>query len=231
MSAGFSLGALLSAYFTPPRCLVCGSPVTQEEAVCQHCLPFLPAQPLVRFWNLPVKGGRLLQCNAPLPFQAGVRKSVLQFKKKKRLALGTALARIMAERGLPPDQHFDAIAYVPQYHPEHPPVPLPWDRNTRWFHHTLVLALELEKLLGLPVVHALTRKQGPSQHLLSSQERMKNARNLFHLAQPQPGKRLLLIDDVATTGSTLCACATQLYQGQAHSVLALCATIVPKNHP
>jgi ComF family protein len=93
-------------------------------------------------------------------------------------------------------------------------VPIPLHRRRlrqREFDQASVLTLELSRRLGLPLgAEVLVRhRYTQSQVGLSAEERRRNVRGAFRLRQAQhcQGKRILLIDDVLTTGATAWECA------------------------
>lgn len=95
------------------------------------------------------------------------------------------------------------------------PVPLHWTRYAwRWFNQAHVIAQELSKASGKPVVQLLKRNRNTGyQAGLSREKRLNNlfqAFTLLELAQAYKGKKILLVDDVMTTGTTLKTCARQL---------------------
>ena len=107
------------------------------------------------------------------------------------------------------------------------PVPLHWKRFwTRGFNQARELSLHLSQHCQIPVRDVLRRQKHTSvQASLSRKERMQNCRSAFTMkkrAFDVRGMRLLLIDDVFTTGSTVNACARQLkQQGGAREVCVL----------
>jgi competence protein ComFC len=95
------------------------------------------------------------------------------------------------------------------------PVPLHWTRYAwRWFNQAEVIAQELSKESGKPVVHLLKRNRNTGyQAGLSREKRLKNLFQAFALtkeAHHYKGKKILLVDDVMTTGTTLKTCAREL---------------------
>jgi predicted amidophosphoribosyltransferase len=77
----------------------------------------------------------------------------------------------------------------------------------------------------LPVVEALRRKgHAPNQaSSLSAEQRRRNVVGVFSVSRPEAvrGRRVLLVDDVATTGATLSACAMELLKCSAETVVGL----------
>lgn len=111
--------------------------------------------------------------------------------------------------------------------PTFPSIPLRW--RERGYDQAQLLALAVAESLGLQHVEVLARRRDtPVQFRLPAARRRSNVRGAFAVVRPQAveGKRLLLIDDVITTGSTVSACAEALKKAGAASVdvLAVCHT-------
>jgi len=121
--------------------------------------------------------------------------------------LGNLLARAM-----PLDESFDAIV----------PVPLYWRRRlVRGFNQADLLSRGLAKRTGIPVLRALRRvHRTATQAGLSNSARRRNVSGAFE-ARSVAGLRILLIDDVMTTGSTGASCAMALKRAGARRVALL----------
>ena len=105
--------------------------------------------------------------------------------------------------------------------------PLRW--RERGYDQAQLLALAVAESLGLQHVEVLARRRDtPVQFRLPAARRRSNVRGAFAVVRPQAveGKRLLLVDDVITTRSTVSACAEALKKAGAASVdvLAVCHT-------
>jgi ComF family protein len=144
--------------------------------------------------------------------------AVVQGLKFRRLDyLGRHLARALAD-GLGEDlDGFDGII----------PVPLHWQRRlARGYNQAERIASPLAARLGLPLVPALRRtRRTPPQTSLGKAARLANLRQVFRV--PRPGRvrglRLLLVDDVATTGATLDMAAAALRRAGAAGITAVVA--------
>ena len=103
------------------------------------------------------------------------------------------------------------------------PVPLHYDRQwTRGFNQAEVLARLIGARLGLPVSTELKRGVNTrKQARLRVSQRRENVKNAFYTKSSYEGLRVLVIDDVLTTGSTACACAKALRKAGAIDVAAL----------
>lgn len=124
------------------------------------------------------------------------------------------------EFAIPNDDRYDAVV----------PVPLHWKKRwSRGFNQAELLARPVAKRRGIPVLNALCRRKSTEvQASLTMAARRKNVQGAF-LARPGAklqGKRILLIDDVMTTGATAGACAMALKRAGAASVtLAVLARV------
>jgi len=108
------------------------------------------------------------------------------------------------------------------------PVPLTRARAAeRGFNQSAVLARHISRLLGIPVAERAVRRVGRSrsQTKLSPEGRRKNVRGVFRVRDPSAvrGKRILIVDDVWTTGATAEELARALLGAGAREVSAIAA--------
>lgn len=105
------------------------------------------------------------------------------------------------------------------------PVPLhPRRHRTRGYNQAALLAREVSRLLGVPLLDdALMRTQyrSPQAAASSKEERAAAVRDAFRCGILLSGRRVLLIDDVCTTGATLNACARALRAADSGAVIGL----------
>lgn len=102
------------------------------------------------------------------------------------------------------------------------PVPVSESRfNQRGYNHAGIIALELSDITGIKTLDILTRvKNTKPQILFSSSERWYNVQDAFECRTSIIGKRVILIDDVITTGATMHYCAKALKSAGASYVHA-----------
>ncbi len=137
-----------------------------------------------------------------------------RFKFQGKKGLAKPFARLMARAADFPEQP-ELVTFVP-LSKNH--------RRERGYNQSGALAEELGRLLNLPVKPVLEKvKENKIQHLLSAKERRQNVRNVYRASSEVHGKKVLLVDDIVTTGATLRECAGQLYRAGAEKVFALCA--------
>jgi ComF family protein len=145
----------------------------------------------------------------------GVLKKLIHLLKYDRIR---TLAGPLADRlvsACPLDQRFDAIV----------PMPLHWFRHwRRGYNQAALLAKELGRRRGFPMVRGVRRSRAtPPQAGLSGARRRANVAGAFQPLRGRPlqGMRVLLVDDVFTTGATASACAGALKQAGASYVAVL----------
>jgi len=111
------------------------------------------------------------------------------------------------------------------------PVPLHWTRKwSRGFNQSSILAGALSKTTGLPILPALRRvKRTKDQTRLSREERLANMRGAFRVVRDVKEKKLLLLDDVTTTGATLEECRRVLAEAGAVQISAAVVAMASEN--
>ena len=224
--------ALFSLVF-PDSCRVCGEALREvaRYPVCPKCIAepealsaeFFCASCRTAFQNaFPLdEDGRCALCRAGLrgfdaaysfgAYEGVLRQLIHLYKYGKVRPLSRPLSALLT-RALPREEAFDAIV----------PVPLHWQRRLqRGFNQAGLLARGLSRVTGIPVVGALRRVRSTStQAGLSNRLRRQNVTQAFRSLDVS-GKRILLIDDVMTTGATGAACALALKQAGARRVALL----------
>jgi len=145
-------------------------------------------------------------------YEGTLRELIHLFKYGRMKPLAKPLAAHMA---LPLDRQFDVVV----------PMPLHWRRQwQRGFNQSELLARLTARRRGIPMVNAVRRTRATSaQAGLSNAARRENVAGAFRVRKPRAveARRVLLIDDVMTTGATASACALALKRAGAKSVTLL----------
>jgi ComF family protein len=216
----------------PRRCLACGTPVVGEGALCAECWPavrFL-GPPLCAACGFPFEfdpgaGALCGSCAAELPpferarsvfvYDAASRGPLLAFKHADRTDAAPTFARLMASAAA--DLLPDADMIVP--------VPLHRRRLlARRFNQSALLAQALGREAAIEAVPDLLvrTRHTPSQGGLSGSARRRNVTGAFAvrkgMADRIRGARVLMVDDVYTTGATVGACTAVLLRAGALAV-------------
>lgn len=200
----------------PDRCVLCGRVTAYQELCCPLCRRDTPLieQLLIRE-EIPVA--------AVWWYRGLVPAAVGRFKFHGDRESGEKMAHLMARawEELCPEFGADCITFVP----------IPSEREKkRGYNQAEVLARRVGRELRLPVEPLLQREGVMMQHQLSAGFRKKGIRHAFRLLpeaeEKAEGRRILLVDDIVTTGGTLRSCADQLLDAGAREVAALAIAVV-----
>lgn len=215
----------LADLFYPQRCVGCG--FRASDLLCADCYGTLPLiePPVCRRCGMPTafdtplceecKGRDLLfdSALAPLRYEGVGEEIVRVLKYRGYLTVVPRLAAPLMASAVGDVGRFDAVT----------PVPLHRSRLAkRGFNQAAVLAQEVAGYLGAGIEEVLRAIRGTRDQVeLSATERRANVRGAFR-AENRVSGRILLIDDVLTTGATLSECAGVLKDAGAGEVYALC---------
>ncbi len=211
-----AFSAFLDILF-PPRCVFCRrfmrSGVRQQ--ICGECLKSLPYTS-----DGGKKSGEFFTvCVAPLYYEGDVRESLLRYKFKDATGYAEEYGKLLADcireqlAG-----KYDLISWVP----------LSKKRlKERGYDQAMLLALAAALELDDVAVSILEKPlEAEKQSLMGSEEKRRaNISGAYRVSDPElvEGKRILLIDDIVTTGSTFSECAKTLLAAGAAEVL--CAAV------
>lgn len=204
--------ALLTLLY-PPKCPFCGRVLERrEEGLCSRCrrtLPWTAGQSRsVDFCDA---------CLSPLWYREGVRRAVHRYKfyhgRTHAALLGTLMAQCLRDNWPEPE---DAVVWVPLSEKH---------RRRRGYDQAELLARRVGEECGLPVLDALekVRDTATQSRLERESQRRANVLGAYRVREGAElaGLRLVLVDDVVTSGATLSECASCLRMAGAESVAAL----------
>ena len=198
----------------PPKCPFCGRILERgEEGWCASCQEELP-------WTEPGQAKAVEFCDtclSPLWYQAGVRKGLHRYKfgggRGRARLFGALMAQCLKDRWTEP---VDLITWAP-LHPKR--------RRKRGYDQAELLARRVGELAGLPAEQTLEKiRSTAAQSQTGGNEARKTNVQGAYRALPGldfTGKRIVLVDDVATSGATLSECAAALRRAGAACVVGL----------
>lgn len=235
-----ALARRVADLIVPPVCLACQSPLAVHDALCAACwrrVSFI-RHPLCDQLGIPLPydtGGRILsgaamanpppwdRARAVASFDDVMRELVHKLKYADRHDARRLFGRWLAEAGRELLSDADLL------------IPVPLHRTRLWrrrFNQSALLCAELTRLTGVPSdPFALVRiKATPSQIGLSETERRTNTAGAFAMAGGAAArvedKRVVLVDDVVTTGATVAACTRVLRRAGAARIDVLSLALV-----
>ena len=185
---------------SPPYCAVCAEPGTSR--LCRWCASTPLAADGIRALFLFLDGGP-------------VQKAIYDFKYHGVRAIANQLGGLMADYLASNPVPGDIIVPVPSH---------PRRQRSRGYNQAALLSRQIGKLTGLPVNEKLLARikdSPPQAQAASRHERRDNVAGCFACTGGVVGQAVLVVDDIATTGSTISACASALKYAGASTVWGL----------
>lgn len=225
------LHQLVEVLYPEVGCLHCGEErqVDNDYGLCTHCMDELE---MLRVFPPPIAirkplqvdefaaGHRFSRVIAPFEFGAMPKTLIYAFKRSKKRYLARPLARYMVTALEYANIKSDMCVSVPMFAKR---------QKQQVFNHADVLAEMVCEQIDIPMVRALTRtRDTTNQKALGKMDRKRNVQGAFELIKDAcnvKGKRVLLVDDVLTTGATADVCARVLLRAGATRVDVLCIAI------
>jgi ComF family protein len=222
-------------FVLPARCLMCGRVLAGSDGVCADCFNTIDFvdEPKCAFCGRPFefmpgrRGNpvcvkclrskpRFDSCVSAVIYSEGAKKIILPFKHGDKTNLAKFMAGVMVARGSGLIGKCNVIM----------PVPIHLFRMLkRKYNQAALLARFVGKSSGKPVFYnALVRKRSsPPQGHMGEKERIRNVKGVFAVKSRAKlkGLKVLLIDDVFTTGATVNECAAVLKKAGASRVYVL----------
>lgn len=218
--------------FFPRKCPLCGALLKPNERICGKCsdsVVFIQP-PICQRCGRPIYDCAcrddiysFVRCISPFAYTKAVRNGIHRLKfnnvpeSADFFALFMATAMRREYRGLT----FDLVVSVPMHSA---------DIHRRGYNQADLIARSLADRIDVPYGKRILVKtvKNSTQHTLSKAERRRNVSGVFSVSQPYlvAGKRILLCDDIITTGSTLDACASELLAAGATEVYCVTAAAV-----
>ena len=187
----------------PPKCIICQKILTGRETICPECAR-----------SLPVATGAQVKhkveftegCYAPFFYEEPLRSAFLRYKFSGREHYATSFGKWMADCLTGQEQtEFDFVTFAPL------------SQLRRWrrgYDQAELLANEIAAQLNLPLVPTLTKAYRRPLSRLEGEHSIRSARIMGAYSLRKGAdvceKRILLVDDITTSGATLSACAQVL---------------------
>lgn len=209
--------ALISVV-APHSCLLCNR---EGPLVCEQCLPVFARlkKPVCFLCNSLSEDFKTCRsCSSKIAlkrvwvasrYEAYVKQLIREFKFERKRAACESLAQVISDTIVV--NNYDLVCSVPCATSR---------LRRRGFNQSDLLGRRVAKTLKVPYIDVLIRSGQAEQVGQTRSERLHQSRSLFRLVKPVKDKKILLIDDVATTGTTLNNCAHALKLGGAKRIEA-----------
>jgi ComF family protein len=194
----------------PPKCILCKTILSKDETdLCHNCRKNAPEFSRAKS-NIPF----IAHWTALWYYKDDVRKSIHRFKFGNHRHYAAPYARLLAVRLLEVySEPFDFLTWVPVSGLR---------KLKRGYDQSALLAKAVALELGVPAVSALkkVRHTPPQSQLRDAAQRRANVLGAYRIVKKTnlTGKRILLLDDVITTGATASECAKTLLSANAKEV-------------
>lgn len=192
-------------------CPLCLAPTRRRGSpLCPGCHRDLPWREDDSVLPTPLADRTLV----PFYYRGPLCRLINDFKHRSRLPAGQVLGELLAEA-------LEASYAGPEWPDLILPVPLHWRRHWwRGYNQTAELGKQLSRRLGIPCQQQLLQRvrATPRQQQLHRKQRLHNLQNAFVIHKPLPLRRVALLDDVITTGSTAHSLVQVLRAAGAHEV-------------
>ncbi len=209
----------------PENCIVCG---TEGRVICYPCLIETESLPSVCYICLRATADNIpCQKHATkyspqhvwqlYSYTGSIKQLLWKYKFEQKRSACVMMAKVFDEQLPYLDQC--VVTWVPTD---------PRRLRQRGFDHAKLLAIELAKKRNLTYCDLLKRNRHSMQHGLTREQRLQNINGLYSADQRSNGQKILLVDDIITTGATISECSRQLHKAGASSVDVVSFARTPK---
>lgn len=202
----------------PPKCVLCGRLLEKDQTdLCHSCRADTPERP-----GANIKIPYIAQWHALWYYEGNVRDSLLRYKFSGKSAYSGVYGKLLAMKLFKEGVQADVIVWVPISAKR---------KRKRGFDQVQLIAQALSKELGIPAVAGLRkhRHTPPQSTLKDISQRRANILGAYSPTDRRLvlGKKVLLIDDILTTGATAGECARTLLTAGAKEVLFAAVASAP----
>ena len=210
---------MVSHLLFPPKCVLCRKILEENENdLCRQCRTDTPEY-AKQTKKLPYLAG----WTALWYYEGNVRSSILRFKFNNARSYAKTYGRLLAMKLMAEETEFDILTWAPI------------SRVRKWrrgYDQVELIATAVAQELGTaPVATLKKRRNNPPQSTLGdAAQRRANVLGVYEVLDPAAiaGKRILLLDDIMTTGATAGECARMLLTAGAKEVY--CAAVAASSH-
>ncbi|MGN1043427.1 MAG: ComF family protein [Acutalibacteraceae bacterium] len=203
----------LCNFMFPGRCALCEDIVSEDKLICSSCDKILTFEFSRK--QIGIVNNKKINCIAPFTYSGKIRDAIIRFKFCGKVGNCKFFSSTMVKAFKNYPEKVDFIV----------PVPISLKRKMqRKYNQCEILTEEISKILDIPYQNVLLKiVDNPAQHDIASVYKSENVKNVYKVNTnfEIKGKKILLIDDVCTTGNTLRECSKTLLSSGAESVLCL----------
>ena len=199
-------------YSGDEHCVICNEYIGECEALCKQCRKKM--RPCTESFYICHNEEKYLVWSV-FYYSNIVKELIIRLKYKSDFICGEILAQCMLELVKNNELQFDVIAYVPMSKKA---------QKKRGYNQSEFLANYLSRFLNIPVICNLIKTMDTKDQIgLSGQERWENMKKCFDAKENKilKNKKILIVDDVITTGATAFYCASILKKSEVKNVCIL----------
>ena len=213
------LHRIISILF-PPKCVLCRKILAENETdICHGCRvnapEFITAKKSIPF---------VAEWTAVWYYKDDVRKSLLRYKFYNARSYSQVYGRLLAMKLLQRNMDFDVLTWVPISRHR---------KMRRGYDQVQLIAQAVGAELGATAIPTLkkTRNAPPQSTIIDESARRANILGAYHTLDPDRirGKKVLILDDIITTGSTVAECAKTLLVSGASEVICAAVAVTIKD--
>lgn len=173
------------------RCLICDEPIANEAHICDRCQR---------------RKFHFKKAFCPFVYEGVIRSGILSYKEDNQRFKAKTFAKYIANEIKSFDLQFDIITYIPM---------TPKKEKARSFNQAKLLAQEIGKIFNVEIKNLFTKTRDDTpQKFLNYAERLNHLNGMYVLNEEKlkPTDRVLIVDDILTTCSTVDYCASLINQ-------------------
>lgn len=201
-------------YSDDESCIVCGDEFYEDKFICSKCEKDI--KPCNDIFKVE-KNSKSFNCYSVAYYSSVMMELILRLKYKGDFRAGEAIAIYMTSLIKNKGIQFDIITYIPMTKKS---------LKKRGYNQSEYLASKIGEMVNKPVIHSLIKvKETKDQIGLSGNERWNNVDGSFRIINKNDvkNKKILLVDDVVTTGATAFCCSCELIKNESGKITILTA--------